>query len=98
MNCEHPKLLNSNHLPLRIPLKPHFTLKEVYRGYIGIMEKTMETTIWDLLKIRGTFLGIPIVRTIIFWGLYWGPPILGNYNIGFTLNPKPQTLNLNPKP
>ena len=27
-------------------------------------------------KIRGTILGVPIIRTIIFWGLYWGPPIL----------------------
>ena len=25
--------------------------------------------------------GIPIIRTIAFWGLYWGPPILGNYHI-----------------
>ena len=29
----------------------------------------------------GTFLGVPIVRTIVFWGLYWGPLILGNYHI-----------------
>ena len=29
----------------------------------------------------GTFLGVPIIRTIIFWGLYWGPPVLGNYHI-----------------
>ena len=32
----------------------------------------------------GTFLGVPIIRTIVFWGLYWGPPILGNYHIEFT--------------
>ena len=32
-------------------------------------------------KIRGTFLGAPILRIIIFWGLYWGPLILGNYHI-----------------
>ena len=25
-------------------------------------------------------LGVPIIRTIIFWGLYGGPPILGNYH------------------
>ena len=23
-------------------------------------------------KIRITFLGVPIIRTIVFWGLYWG--------------------------
>ena len=31
-------------------------------------------------KIRSTFLGVPIIRTIIFWGIYWGPLILGNYH------------------
>ena len=31
------------------------------------------------------FWGVPIKRITIFWDLYWGPPILGNYNI---LNPK----------
>ena len=30
----------------------------------------------------GTILGVTIlIRTIVFWGLYWGP-ILGNYHIG----------------
>ena len=32
-------------------------------------------------KIRGTFLGVLIIRIIIFWGRYWGPHILGNYLI-----------------
>ena len=33
-------------------------------------------------KIRGTLFGVPIlIRTVVFWGLYWGPPILGNYHI-----------------
>ena len=22
------------------------------------------------------------MRTIVFWALYWGPPILGNYHFG----------------
>ena len=35
-------------------------------------------------KIRGTVLGVPIIRTIVFWGLYWGPFILGNYQDGCT--------------
>ena len=38
-------------------------------------------TIWGFPKIRGTFLGVPIIRTIVFWGLYWGPLILRNYHI-----------------
>ena len=28
-------------------------------------------------KIRGTSLGAPIIRTIVYWGLYWGPPSFG---------------------
>ena len=27
-------------------------------------------------KIMGTLLGVPIIRTIVSWGLYWGPLIL----------------------
>ena len=29
----------------------------------------------------GTFLGVPIITTILYWGLYWGSPILGNYHV-----------------
>ena len=32
-------------------------------------------------KLGGTILGVPIIRTIKYWGLYSGPPILGNYRI-----------------
>ena len=32
----------------------------------------------ELPKIRGACLGVPIVRTVVFWGLYRVPPILGN--------------------
>ena len=35
-------------------------------------------------KIRDTFLGVPIIRTIVFWGLYSGPLILGNYHLELT--------------
>ena len=41
----------------------------------------MFLSIWGFPKIRGTFLGVPIIRTIVFRVLYWGPPILGNYHI-----------------
>ena len=41
--------------------------------------------IWEFPKIRGTLFGVPIlirtIMTIVFWGLYWGPPIFGNYHI-----------------
>ena len=26
-------------------------------------------------------MGVPIIRTIVFGGLYWGPLVLGNYHI-----------------
>ena len=26
-------------------------------------------------------LGIPMMRTILYWGLYWGTLILGNYHL-----------------
>ena len=29
-------------------------------------------------EIMGTVLEVPVLRTIVFWGLYWGPPILRN--------------------
>ena len=28
-------------------------------------------------------MGVPVINIIVFWGLYWGPPIWGNYHIGF---------------
>ena len=37
--------------------------------------------IWGFTKIRGTILRVPILRTRVFWGLYWVPLILGNYHI-----------------
>ena len=39
--------------------------------------------IWGFPQNRGTILGVPIIRIIIYWGLYWGPPILRNYHLGF---------------
>ena len=42
-----------------------------------------QSRIWKFPKIRGTFLGVPIIKTILFGGLYWGPLILGNYHIFF---------------
>ena len=30
--------------------------------------------IWGFPTTRGTILGVPIIRIIVFWGLYWGGP------------------------
>ena len=32
-------------------------------------------------KNSGYHLGVPIIRIVIFWGLYWGPPVLGKYHV-----------------
>ena len=52
-----------------------FPFKGGYWGHIGIMEKNMEATIYGLgfPKIRGTFLGVPIISFVVFWGTpYFG--------------------------
>ena len=38
--------------------------------------------IWGSPKLGVPFLEVPIIRTIVFWGLYWDPSFLGNYHIG----------------
>ena len=30
---------------------------------------------------EGYDFGVPMTRTVVFWGLYWGPLILGNYHM-----------------
>ena len=32
-------------------------------------------------KLGVPFLGVPIIRNIVYWGLYLGPLTLGNYHI-----------------
>ena len=39
---------------------------------------------WVFPKIRGTFFGVPIIRIIIYKGLYWGLFVLGNYHVVLT--------------
>ena len=49
-------------------------------SFIFKSQISLRTFIWGFPKIVGTLLGFSIVRTIVFWGLYWGPPSLGNYH------------------
>ena len=46
---------------------------------IGTLIQTIY--IWGVSKIMGTFLGVSKIRTIVYWGLYWGPLILRNYHM-----------------
>ena len=57
------------------------TLKGFYRGYMGCYRDNGKENgsyylgfrVWGFPKIRGTLLGAPIIRTIVFWRLYWDP-------------------------
>ena len=40
-----------------------------------------DVTMWEFPKIGGTILGVLIISIIVYWGLCWGPPILGNYHV-----------------
>ena len=58
-------------------------------GFKGFGFKVAKA-IWGFPKIRGTILGVPIIRIIIYWGLYWGPSIFyfgklpfGAWGLGF---------------
>ena len=48
-------------------------------GSYGYMEVMRDSRFFWFPKIRGTILAVPIIRTKVFWGLYWGPLILGKY-------------------
>ena len=48
------------------------------------MGRSTMVSMGGLPKIRGTFLGVPRIRTIVFRDLYWGHPILGNYRIQYS--------------
>ena len=51
--------------------------KRVCWGCIGV--------IWGFPEIRGTILGVPIMRIIVFGGLYWGTLVLENHHIGYNI-------------
>ena len=52
-------------------------LRTVIRERIGALGAAL---IWEFPEIMGTFVGVPIIRIIVYWGLYWGPLLLGNYH------------------
>ena len=57
-------------------------------------QRSSEASQLYIPKLGGTIIGVHIIRTIVFWGLYWGPLILGNYHmVGFS----PDTLHALPR-
>ena len=57
------------------------SLSRLFSRYSASCYLPKKTLTWGFPKIRGTFLGFLIIRTIVFWGPYWGPLILENYDI-----------------
>ena len=51
---------------------------------VKVLQGVSRDHIGDFPKLGVPFLGVPIIRTIVFWGLHWSPLILGNYHIGVT--------------
>ena len=45
------------------------------------------TLMWGFPTIRGTILGVPLIRARVFGGIYWGPLILGNYHVSLSSFP-----------
>ena len=56
--------------------------KPLLRRPFELLPKLLKGVIWRFPRIGGTLLGVPLIRIIVFWGLYWGPLICGNYHIG----------------
>ena len=46
------------------------------KGFIGVILGL------GFPKIRGTFAGVPRIRMIAYWGLYWRLLILGHHHLG----------------
>ena len=65
--------------------KPTGKYLRIPKTYPVEVEGNPKGPIGGLPKIRGTILGAPIVRTIVYWGLYWGPLVLGNYHFCWIL-------------
>ena len=60
-----------NHPLVSAKALPTFSLS-LRPGRLGATRRPAEVK-WEVPKIKGTFLGVPIIRTIMCWGLYWGP-------------------------
>ena len=59
----------------------NFCVAGVIHDLLEVQASLRQKQIWRFPKIRGTLLGVLIIRVTVYWGLYWGPIILGNYHI-----------------
>ena len=51
------------------------------RTFLDLVPRDCELVQFGGFPKLGYFFGIPIIRILVFWGLYWGPLILGNYHV-----------------
>ena len=40
------------------------------------LKRTAFHGIWGLPYISGAFFGVRMMRIVMYWGLFWGPPVL----------------------
>ena len=53
----------------------------LYTGFIEVIKGYLGLRLRGFPKL-GVSWGVPIIRLIRLWGLFWGPPLLGNYHVG----------------
>ena len=54
--------------------------RAAFKGFNEAKWQAARETLGAFPKLRVPFLGVPIIRTIVFWGPYWGSIVLGNYH------------------
>ena len=65
-------------------------------AYANIRRRRCQVPKGGFPKIRGAILGVIIIRTIVFGGLYQGPLVLGNYQMKSPKPPNPHPLRAQP--
>ena len=58
-----------------MPMPPN---RKHYSSTLHPNLKVPYSRIWRFPRIRGTMLGVPIIRIRVCWGLYWGPLVSGS--------------------
>ena len=78
--------------------RPRRDCGTTFRQHFDVKEPSLSPlTMWEFPTIRGTFLGVPIFRILIFLGSYLGPLILGNYHVRVLLESNEHSKVLVPK-
>ena len=67
-------------LPPLFSVSPRSRKAQLRRG-LGFRDEAL--MLWGCPKIRGTFVGVSMLRIKVFGGLRRGPPIFGNYHMAY---------------